>query len=76
MLRELFPAVEDGAETVLTATLRKGHRDLPVFFDELTDALEAHDAEEYAASPAPCGRCSPVTMSKEEAELYPLAQAR
>ena len=74
MLRELFPAVEDGAETVLTATLRKGHRDVPVFFDELTDALEAHDAEEY--SPAPCGRCSPVTMSKEEAELYPLAQAR
>jgi len=32
---------------VLTATLRKGHRDLPVFFDELNDALEAHDAEEY-----------------------------
>ena len=26
--------------------LRKGHRDLPVFFDELNDALEAHDAEE------------------------------
>ena len=45
--RELFPAVEGGAETVLTATLRKGHRDLPVFFDELNDALEAHDAEEY-----------------------------
>jgi len=45
---------------VLTATLRKGHRDLPFFFDELNDALEAHDAEEY--SPAPCGRCSPVTM--------------
>ena len=46
--RELFPAVKGGAETVLTATLRKGHRDLPVFFDELNDALEAHDAEEYA----------------------------
>jgi hypothetical protein len=41
--RELFPAVEGGAETVLTATLRKGYRDLPVFFDELSDALEAHD---------------------------------
>jgi len=24
-----------------------GHRDLPVFFDELNDALEAHGAEEY-----------------------------
>jgi hypothetical protein len=30
--RELFPAVErGGAETVLTAPLRKGRRDLPVF---------------------------------------------
>jgi len=53
--------------------LRKGHRDLPFFFDELNDALEAHDAEEY--SPAPCGRCSPVTIMRE-AELYQLAQAR
>jgi hypothetical protein len=54
--RALFPAVEGVAETVLTATLRKGHRgDLPVFFDELNDAR--HD-------------------EKEEAELYPLAQAR
>ena len=25
----------------------EGHRDLPVFFDGLNDALEAHDAEEY-----------------------------
>jgi hypothetical protein len=41
--RELFPA----EKAVLTATLRKGHRDLPVFFDELNDAFEAHDAEEY-----------------------------
>ena len=64
--RELFPAVEGGAETVLTATLGKGHRDLPVFFDELNDALEAHDAEEYAASLAPCGRCSPVTMIRRK----------
>jgi len=31
----------------LTATLRKGHRDLPVLCDELNDALKAHDAEEY-----------------------------
>jgi hypothetical protein len=29
---------------VLRATLRKGHRGLPVFFDELNDAL---DVEEY-----------------------------
>ena len=41
--RELLPAVK----AVLTATLRKCQRDLPVFFDELNDALEAHDAAEY-----------------------------
>jgi hypothetical protein len=41
--RELFLAVK----AVLTVTLRKGQRDLPVFFDELNDAFEAHDAEEY-----------------------------
>ena len=29
-----------------SATLRVGHGDLPVF-DELNDAFEAHDAEEY-----------------------------
>ena len=50
---------------MLTATPRKDHRDLPVFFD-LNDALEEHDAEEYAASPAPCGRCSPVTMIRRK----------
>jgi len=45
---DLIGAVPESAlETVLTATLRKGHRDLPVCFDELNDALEAHDAEEY-----------------------------
>ena len=32
---------------MLRATLRKGHRGLPVFFNELADALETHDAEEY-----------------------------
>ena len=60
--RELFPAVEGGAETVLTATLRKGHRDLPVFFDELNDALEGHDAEEYGRIAGAMRGCSPVTM--------------
>lgn len=28
-------------------TPRKGYRDLPIFFDVLSDALKAHDAEEY-----------------------------
>ena len=71
----MFPAVGGGAETVLTATLRKGHRDLPVFFDELNDAREAHDAEEYDRID---GAMELLVRhdEKEEAELYPLAQAR
>jgi hypothetical protein len=60
--RQLFPEVEGGAETVLIATLRKGHRDPPIFFDELNDALEAPDAEEN--SPAPYGYRSPVTIER------------
>lgn len=71
----LFPAVEAGTETPLTAILRKGHRDLCVFFDELDDAIAARDAEE-------CGRNVNSIRSllarhdeKEEAELYPAAQA-
>jgi hypothetical protein len=57
---------------VLTATLRKGHRDLPVFFDELNDAREAHDDRIAGAMRALLARHD----EKEEAELYPLAQAR
>jgi len=44
-------------------TLRKNHRNLPVFFDELNDALKAHDAEKYGCIPG-AGRCSPVTMRR------------
>jgi hypothetical protein len=50
---------------VLTATLRKGHRDLPVLFDELKDALEGHEAEECIS--APRGQ-SPVTMRRSEVD--------
>ena len=69
----LFPAVDGGAETPLTAILRKGHRDLRVFLEELDDALQARDAEEY-------GRIAKAMMAllarhdeKEETELYPAA---
>ncbi len=72
----LFPAVEAGTETALTATLRKGHRDLRVFFDELQDALEAHDVEEFNRI-AGISRALLARHDKmEEAELYPAAQAR
>jgi hypothetical protein len=70
--RELFPAVK----AVLTATLRKGHRDLPVFFDELNDAFEAHDAEEYGSIAGAMRALLARHDGKDEAELYPLAQTR
>jgi hemerythrin-like domain-containing protein len=72
----LFPAVEIGTETPLTATLRKGHRDLRVFFDELDDALKARDAEEYGRVAASMRALLARHDEKEEAELYPVAQAR
>lgn len=74
--RDLFPAVENGAETALTATLRKGHRDLRVFFDELADALDAHDAGEFLRIARAMRALLARHDDKEEAELYPAAQAR
>ena len=64
--QELFPVVEGGAETALTAMLRKGHRDLRVFFDELDDALEAHDVEEFGRIARTMRRCSRVTMRRRK----------
>jgi hemerythrin-like domain-containing protein len=72
----LFPAVENGTETPLTAILRKGHRDLRVFFDGIEDALNARDAEEYSRIAASMRALLERHDEKEEAELYPAAQAR
>jgi hemerythrin-like domain-containing protein len=72
----LFPAVEGGAETPLTAILRKGHRDLRAFFDEIDDALQARDAEECTHTAATIKALLARHDEKEEAELYPAAQAR
>ena len=72
----LFPAVEQGEETPLTAILRKGHHDLRVFFDELDDALVARDAEEYRRIAGTMRALLERHDEKEEAELYPAAQAR
>jgi hemerythrin-like domain-containing protein len=74
--QELFPAVEGGEETALTATLRKGHRDLRVFFEELNDALDAHDVEEFSRIAGTMRALLARHDEKEEAELYPAAQAR
>jgi len=72
----LFPAVEKGAETPLTAILRKGHRDLRVFFDEIDDALSARDAEEYGRIAASMRALLERHDEKEESELYPAAQTQ
>jgi len=69
--RELFPAVK----AVLTVTLRKGQRDLPVFM-ELNDAFEAHDAEEYGRIASAIRALLARHDGKDEAELYPLALTR
>ena len=72
----LFPAVEQGAELPLTAILRKGHVDLRVFFDELEDALQARDAEEYSRIAASMRALLDRHDEMEEIELYPAAAAR
>jgi hemerythrin-like domain-containing protein len=72
----LFPAVEGGAETPLTAILRKGHRDLRAFFDEIDDALEARDLEECQRIAATMQALLARHDETEETELYPAAEAR
>jgi hemerythrin-like domain-containing protein len=72
----LFPAVERGTETPLTAILRKGHRDLRIFFDEIDDALQARDVEEYERIAASMQALLAHHDETEEVELYPAAQAR
>ena len=72
----LFPAVENGVETPLTAILRKGHRDLKVFFDEVEDAIEERDQDEALRIISTMRAFLELHDKKEEAELYPVAQER
>lgn len=72
----LFPAVENGAEIPLTAILRKGHRDLKVFFDEVEDAILDRDQSEALRIISAMCALLERHDKKEEAELYPVAQER
>lgn len=72
----LFPAVENGVETPLTAILRKGHRDLKVFFDEVEDAIQERDQGEALRNISAMRALLELHDKKEEAELYPAAQER
>ncbi|HEV2548859.1 MAG TPA: hemerythrin domain-containing protein [Stellaceae bacterium] len=69
----LFPVAETDdvpASSALTATLRKGHRDLRVFFEELQDALAARDDEEFRQTAATMRELLRLHDEKEEVELY------
>lgn len=70
----LFPAFErreGGMEHPLTALLRKGHEDLRVFFQEMAEAIEAEDDEEFGDLLSTVQTILRQHDAKEEADLYP-----
>ena len=69
----LFPAYEEayGSDNPLTSILRKGHKDLRSFFDEIGEALENKDGDESAALMGTTGQILLHHDTKEEEELYP-----
>ncbi|MDA8389312.1 MAG: hemerythrin domain-containing protein [Gammaproteobacteria bacterium] len=69
----LFPAYEEvhGADNPLTSILRKGHKDLRSFFDEIGEAVETADGDEAAALIGTTGQILLHHDAKEEEELYP-----
>jgi len=70
----LFPAFEAQAghgDLPLTALLRKGHRELHVFFMEMEEAIGAQDTEEYNALLSAVQAILKHHDAKEEEELYP-----
>ena len=70
----LFPAFEaqqGHAGLALTAILRKGHQDLRVFFQEMAEAITAHDDEEFDALLRTVRALLKQHDAKEESELYP-----
>ena len=76
MLFPAFEAQEGNDDLPLTALLRKGHRDLRVFFLEMEEAIGARDAEEYSALLSTVQAILKHHDAKEEKELYPhLAEA-
>ena len=71
MLFPAFEALEGGDEHSLTALLRKGHQDLRVFFQEMAEAIEAQDAEEFNDFLSTVQTILKQHDAREEAELYP-----
>lgn len=73
----LFPAYEAafGAGDGLTTVLRKGHRDLRSFFDEIAQALRDRDTGESASLVAVVRQIVHHHDEKEEQVLYPRVAA-
>lgn len=71
----LFPAYEKeyGENNALTGLLRKGHKDLRAFFEEIAEAIAAHDDEEAAALMDTVAQILAHHDDKEEQELYEAA---
>jgi len=71
--RHLFPVYErhHGADNPLTGILRKGHRDLRGFFEEISETIGAHDADEASALMGTVAQILNHHDEKEEQEFYP-----
>ncbi|MHB8253430.1 MAG: hemerythrin domain-containing protein [Acidiferrobacter sp.] len=69
----LFPVYEKdyGAENALTGILRKGHRDLRGFFEEISETIDAHDEDEASALMGTVAQILSHHDEKEEQEFYP-----
>ena len=69
----LFPAYEarHGQDHALTSILRKGHRDLRGFFEEIAEALGEGDGDEGAALIDTAGQILHHHDEKEEQGFYP-----
>lgn len=69
----LFPAYEKthGDDNALTSILRKGHKDLRSFFEEIAEALAHGDTDEAGALMDVVAQILQHHDEKEEAELYP-----
>ena len=73
----LFPALDahgGPASIALTEILRKGHRDLRIFFDELQEVIATHDEEEFRQIEATMRALLHRHDEKEETELYPAVE--
>lgn len=70
----LFPVYEAryGQENPTTGILRKGHRDLRGFFEEIGETIADHDSAEASALMGTVAQILIHHDEKEETEFYPM----